>query len=479
MTLRLRRVEWIARHGVPIRTLDPDDHDFDDLKPFGSWIGDARIVALGEGSHHSGSDFLAKSRLVAFLHQQMGFEVLAWESGMYGCRRVDEALCQGRTVQEAAALGIFDVWAKTREARAVLEYARRSHATSRPLSIAGFDYQFSSTASREGFTTDIRRYVESVLDGQRARRALELLSQAADAEVQLLRKGYAPARARDEIAAGCSTAMEKWGKLSQWWHSEGPALVATAADWRAFDDPVAHVQTLVSEAAMGRRFPPDEQSEFWIMALTNWRLLGRVALDRFRWHAPDSHAPDIYPPRRIQTRNWNRREHRNARLVEFLAERYHRGKKIVLWSHNLHAVNAHISSDWSRLQSEPEAAGGALMGTVLAERYGVEIFSVGFVAHGGVRGLIPKPLRPAGLPPEAFESLCHDLGHAQMLVPFRGIREKAHPMRGPLEMSVRGYLSESLPDWTQAFDAIFYIDEMRPPTLADSGTVSAHQEEPA
>ena len=40
---------------------------------------------LGEHPYDDGTTFVAKTRLVRFLHEQMGFNVLAFESGLYDC----------------------------------------------------------------------------------------------------------------------------------------------------------------------------------------------------------------------------------------------------------------------------------------------------------------------------------------------------------------------------------------------------------
>ena len=46
-------------------------------------------VLLGEASHGDGAALLAKGRLVRYLHQARGFDVLVWESGFYDLARAD------------------------------------------------------------------------------------------------------------------------------------------------------------------------------------------------------------------------------------------------------------------------------------------------------------------------------------------------------------------------------------------------------
>ena len=46
-------------------------------------LKDKRIVLLGEQSHGDGATFEAKVRLIKFLHQELGFTILSFESGLY------------------------------------------------------------------------------------------------------------------------------------------------------------------------------------------------------------------------------------------------------------------------------------------------------------------------------------------------------------------------------------------------------------
>ena len=53
---------------------------FEDLQQLRSWVGDARVVALGESTHGSREFFQLKHRLLEFLVQEMGFSVFAIEA---------------------------------------------------------------------------------------------------------------------------------------------------------------------------------------------------------------------------------------------------------------------------------------------------------------------------------------------------------------------------------------------------------------
>lgn len=127
---------------VPVRSIDPADGDFSDLKPLAQAIGKARVVQLGEATHGDGATFLAKARLIRFLHDEMGFDVIAWEAGIADVPWLDDALRAGRPSPEAARRALYNAW-QNQEVMATLDFVRASQGTDRPMTIVGFDCRVS------------------------------------------------------------------------------------------------------------------------------------------------------------------------------------------------------------------------------------------------------------------------------------------------------------------------------------------------
>jgi hypothetical protein len=82
-TAKETRIAYLKKHAIPVRSIDAEDGNSADLEPLREVIGNRRIVMLGESTHGDGATFAAKIRLIKFLHERMGFDVLAFESGFY------------------------------------------------------------------------------------------------------------------------------------------------------------------------------------------------------------------------------------------------------------------------------------------------------------------------------------------------------------------------------------------------------------
>jgi erythromycin esterase-like protein len=68
---------YVKESPATIRAIVPDSIDFSDLETLGVAIGDSRIVMLGEQDHGDAPTFLAKTRIIKYLHEKKGsmFEI--------------------------------------------------------------------------------------------------------------------------------------------------------------------------------------------------------------------------------------------------------------------------------------------------------------------------------------------------------------------------------------------------------------------
>lgn len=153
------RVGWLRENVAPVRSISPEDTDFRDLEPLRSALGNVRLVLLGEVHHGAGSDFLAKSRLVKFLHQELGFDVLAFEAGLYGMTAAWDSIRAGMASRQAMALGAWGFWANTEQMQSLIRYVGEQAGGERPLELTGFDNQFMPWGASGHFAGDLADFL--------------------------------------------------------------------------------------------------------------------------------------------------------------------------------------------------------------------------------------------------------------------------------------------------------------------------------
>ncbi len=251
---------WIAERAVPLRGIDPAEPSLDDLEPLRAAIGDARLVLLGEQTHGEGSTFLGKTRLVRFLHERMGFDVLAMESGLFACERAGDAILRGAPAREAVRGSVFEVWAESEEFRPMVEHVGASARTRAPLELTGFDMQLTGRRSREELPAALRS--AAALAPAELGAFFGPLGKLLESPTKAFRK--VPAKEREAFAAA---AAELERRLAARGDAEGAFLAqvvrSTAVDARFlwdvdFEKPVPEV--------MNRRDAQMAENLLWLMS---------------------------------------------------------------------------------------------------------------------------------------------------------------------------------------------------------------------
>lgn len=126
------------------KSLAPFSYSMDDttdkaLAFLSTVLKDKRIVFLGESSHGIGDYYTLKSRIIPYLHDKLGFEVLAIESGIADVFLEFEKLdtISGEQLRNRTIYGNFQCL----EILPLFRYIKNSHTTQRPLLYSGFDSQ--------------------------------------------------------------------------------------------------------------------------------------------------------------------------------------------------------------------------------------------------------------------------------------------------------------------------------------------------
>jgi erythromycin esterase len=71
-----------------IKSINISDDDFTGYEVLAKKIGDANIVLLGEQTHGHGTTFIAKTKIIKYLVENHGFDVIAFESGFFEINKI-------------------------------------------------------------------------------------------------------------------------------------------------------------------------------------------------------------------------------------------------------------------------------------------------------------------------------------------------------------------------------------------------------
>ena len=137
----------LAAQATAVRIAATPKDDFADLAPFGAAVGSARIVALDEQTHGGHEEFLLKTRLLRYLHERLGFDVLVLESGFFDVGELEQAAQLKARIADLAPGNIFFMYSKSAEGQAMLRYVDSTRGTPHPLTLVGMDSQHSGALS--------------------------------------------------------------------------------------------------------------------------------------------------------------------------------------------------------------------------------------------------------------------------------------------------------------------------------------------
>lgn len=415
------RPNWLRQHAAPIRTLSFTAGDDQDLAPLGRAIGERRIVLLGEQSHGDGAAFQAKARIIRYLHQQRGFDLLVFESGFYDCRRTWEDVRRGLSLREVeTAEGCtFMLWANSEQIRPLFEYIDDRKASRAPLELAGMDFAPSGTNARR-FLDDLAAFVREQPN-------------AGDAEAALatLRSTYGTMFTGGTPARNTAQAARSLSMLSD---SSRTALQDAFLALQRYA-----VRDVPSLGAFG-------QAAFWRQAISSKLALVEI-------------APRLFPdfPQDVTNR-------RDALMAENLGWilRQNPRRRVMVW-----LATSHLLRDRRGIVGD-QAPGMIPAGHLVAQAFPGEVFGIGFLAYDGVIGQSQRDttgtrraLTPA--PAGSLDALLHDAGFENAFLDLTGIGPGGEWLREPLLARPLGY-GRTTARWPAHLDAFVFTRTMTPST---------------
>lgn len=148
-------VEWVKNNAVILNIDDSSNVFLNNKEALIKSIGQSEIVLLGEETHGDGKAFQTKVELIKFLHEELNFDVLAFESSMYLAEVSNDAVKGSTDPLQTLRGATYPHWSWTVELQPLWYYISNSKKSNRPIDITGFDYQSISKTDREVFPVEV------------------------------------------------------------------------------------------------------------------------------------------------------------------------------------------------------------------------------------------------------------------------------------------------------------------------------------
>ncbi|TDW46499.1 erythromycin esterase-like protein [Flavobacterium sp. 270] len=148
----------------------PADKDFSFLK---EELNGVQVVMLGEKTHFDGNVFEMKTKIIEYLHKELGYNTIAFESGVYDVWKAQNEINKGVDVQLALKNSLFPIWIKTNEFQSFVQLYNTNKSN---LKLFGFDNQITGKYGDENLFIDLFEYCnKNQLELKLDRGDLELL----------------------------------------------------------------------------------------------------------------------------------------------------------------------------------------------------------------------------------------------------------------------------------------------------------------
>lgn len=392
--------KWVKENTVPIRSISYDEFlDLENLK--GIFIN-KKIVQLGESSHGVKEFNQIKTRFIKFLHEECGFNVLAFESGMFECNYVQD----NHIKYSARAMlqnSIFGVWA-TEEVLELFDYIKSTQSTANPLRLSGFDVQTSSLVTSEEkhlfLSTSIKKY-----DAITAYSIFQFYN------------------------LSDSLRSVSYDKYKEHYTNNGQELISD----------LKSAQSLVDDAYNNETDNEKKKEILYLLMLIKSEM-------------------DYYTGLLNRSNYTFWRDSGMARNLIYLKDEYYANEKIIVWAHNFHIRH---NGQFVSPSYKTEKA----MGYWVKEHFNEDVYTVGlFCYRGQVTGNDRSIINVTRAPENSLEAIMHQTHYKYSFLSIDGV-EKSEGSKWLFEKTTAKYWGVTDQNMTlnDQYDGLIFIDTVNPP----------------
>lgn len=362
-------LEYIHKNAINLHAVSDGNENFEGFEKLDSLLSGVEIVMLGEQTHQDGTTFETKIKLIKYLHQQLGFDVLAFESSMYECEKAWDDILAGGDLRMNLGKAINTFWSPLNEFKYLTDYIETTLATDHPLVIKGFDNQLGGAIAEKTLIIELKEYL----------------------------KQTAPTLINEELLEVLNNKL-----IKNLWYLEFKEF--KKQDAKAI---VQYLEEVI--AALHKNKEGDEESDYWLKQLHNLR----------------SFVSDL----KLGTAF---RDEEMAKNLIWLKEK-NPDQKIICWgatSHFLYKANG-IELLKPIKSVEQHYRDTRMMGDYIKAQYEDKVYTVGFTAYDGAYGTIgygaKRKVDPALQ--NSLEFLLHQAEYENYLLPLGQHLKSSLPSR--------------------------------------------------
>lgn len=286
-TVNSAYANWLRDNHYPIRSITYDQ-DFSDLDFLKGLIGERSLVQLGESSHGTREFNHVKTRMIKFLHQEMGFNVVAMESGFFDGIHADSQ--RDSASADSLMRFIFGVW-QTNEVLELFQYVKETQSGTNPLRLVGFDTQISSP-----YYAQIGDYIDSIPDSADFPQSLKDNLKSRLLSFRSLQIEFGEQGCSGQSSTSCQTAVN--------------SMAALKRDLISYDSRISEIST------------PTEPLK--VLSIAVFAAIGQIDHSTAAFAQKDTNII---------------RDENMALIVERIRQDLFPDDKIVIWAHNRHVAH--------------------------------------------------------------------------------------------------------------------------------------------
>ncbi len=137
-----------------LNSVSPLDENYSDFNFLKNILKENKIILLGQSGHGDGTTIEAKTRLIKFLHENLNYNVLAFEGAtIFDLYFASSVIKRGKTPQIAEQQlkkGLYYAWSGSKEFQELANYIGQNIDS---LTLAGIDNNFAMTSYAHYFPT--------------------------------------------------------------------------------------------------------------------------------------------------------------------------------------------------------------------------------------------------------------------------------------------------------------------------------------